>query len=268
MGLFKPEWQSKNVQKALEAIERLDDQKKLARAATFAGRHIEVRVAAIKKLSDQAVLKRIALDSQVETHSDLCDLSRAAIETLSDQASLEEIALHYCDSITLPYHIIIRRKSLACAAAEKLTSATVIAQVIIACGELCSGSFDPVHRVISRFYKVGVASIDDPQLLIRLPGVLGKNGAYVEQGVVFDRIRELFKNHELQRAHWKEVQQVINNSHNDIPTIHTDRRTYSGASDCHDDQGVHTDRGHKHIDHYPLREHLKRFPAYIANEHK
>lgn len=59
MGLFGPEWNSRNISKAKAAIDKLTDQAELARAAKNA-RHVVVQILAVRKLTDQNVLIDIA----------------------------------------------------------------------------------------------------------------------------------------------------------------------------------------------------------------
>jgi len=55
MGLFKPAWMSVDVVKALKAVEKETDQKKLAEIANLAP-NSDVRYKAIEKLTDQSVI--------------------------------------------------------------------------------------------------------------------------------------------------------------------------------------------------------------------
>jgi hypothetical protein len=59
MELFTPAWKSKNKKRALRAVEKIADQKKLAKVAKES-EHEDVRVAAVEKLTDQTVLADIA----------------------------------------------------------------------------------------------------------------------------------------------------------------------------------------------------------------
>lgn len=59
MGLFGPEWNSRNITKAKAAIEKLADQAELVQVAKNA-RHVVVRRMAVEKLTDQTVLIDIA----------------------------------------------------------------------------------------------------------------------------------------------------------------------------------------------------------------
>ena len=59
MGIFGPAWKSRNWDRAVEAVEKLNDPTELAQAARLA-RCYGARSAAVRKLTDQAVLAEIA----------------------------------------------------------------------------------------------------------------------------------------------------------------------------------------------------------------
>jgi len=85
MGLFKPGWMNKDVDKALHAVEKLTDQAELAKAAKNASIW-SVRKKAIEKLTDQAVLIDIA-------NNDKDGLVRkAAVKKITDGKALATIA--------------------------------------------------------------------------------------------------------------------------------------------------------------------------------
>ncbi len=88
--LFKPAWRSKNEKRALNAVERLSDETKLARAVRKAP-YVSVQTAAVKKLvdilpPDSDTLCQIALsagDSRV---------GLPTLQKLTSQKILEDIA--------------------------------------------------------------------------------------------------------------------------------------------------------------------------------
>ena len=85
MVLFKSAWRGNNKEKALKAVEKRTNQKTLAviaKSAPFA----EVRIAAIRKITDQSILVGIVRDQYIELR-----IRRAAIETISDQNILVEL---------------------------------------------------------------------------------------------------------------------------------------------------------------------------------
>jgi hypothetical protein len=58
MGLFKPAWQSKNMQKAIKAVAKINDPKKLEIIAK-SDVYNTVRLAAIDKINDQKIVELI-----------------------------------------------------------------------------------------------------------------------------------------------------------------------------------------------------------------
>ena len=85
MGLFTPAWKSKDVKKAMSAVETCRDGKTLARIAREAPAS-NVRRAAAEKLTDQSVLCQLAREDPV------ADVRQAAVERLTDQNVLEQVA--------------------------------------------------------------------------------------------------------------------------------------------------------------------------------
>lgn len=86
MGLFSPAWKSKNPQKRLKAVEKLDDQNVLMTLAAQDPSK-EVRLAAIPKIKNAAFLIQLA-----QNIGDF-DLSEAAVKHIADQAAIVDLAL-------------------------------------------------------------------------------------------------------------------------------------------------------------------------------
>ena len=83
--LFRPKWKHPDPAVRLAAVERLDDQAVLVVVAT-ADADEDVRKAAVERLDDQVVLVEIATTDADE------DVRKAAVERLDDQEVLVEIA--------------------------------------------------------------------------------------------------------------------------------------------------------------------------------
>jgi len=81
MGLFKPAWKDNNEKKALKAIHKLKDQKKIAMAAKEAGGW-RVRQAAVDKLNAQNELENIAFNEKDQ------NVRKAAIGKITNQKAL------------------------------------------------------------------------------------------------------------------------------------------------------------------------------------
>jgi DUF917 family protein len=113
MGLFTPAWKSKNEEKALRAVEKMTDRKKLEEVAKTA-ENGKVRRAAVKKITDQSVLADIARNDK---DSDVC---KAAVEKIIDLSpSIGEIVKVDKDEL----------KKFRLAAVEKLTDQSVLADI-------------------------------------------------------------------------------------------------------------------------------------------
>jgi hypothetical protein len=110
MGLFTPAWKSKNEKRALRAVEKMTDQKKLERVAKEAESR-SVRATAVRKLTDQTVLADIAKNDSN------WDVREAAVEKLTDQTVLADIAKNDSDGY------------IRSAAVKKLTDQTVLAHI-------------------------------------------------------------------------------------------------------------------------------------------
>lgn len=96
MGLFTPVWKKtdgKSIQKAIKSIEKIEDQGELTRIVTEAHSHF-VRLAAVKKLTDQSTLAQIVVNN--------ASLADEALKRITGNA-----ALHYIISTdTLTAHRI------------------------------------------------------------------------------------------------------------------------------------------------------------------
>jgi hypothetical protein len=112
MFFLKPAWLSKNKVKALKAIEKLNDEKDLVRAAREPVNPI-IRLAAVEKLTDQAELAYIAKNDE---DNDVC---RAAVKKITDQAALADVVITAKNSAGR-YH-----------ACDKLTDQTLLADVVV-----------------------------------------------------------------------------------------------------------------------------------------
>lgn len=87
MGLFKPRWQSNNLRKALESVEKQTDQTILAEIVKKAMVD-NVRMLAVKKLTDQSILSSIVRDA--ESKGDRA-LALEAAKRITDQSILGDI---------------------------------------------------------------------------------------------------------------------------------------------------------------------------------
>lgn len=83
MGLFKPAWQSNNLEEALKAVKELTNQRELARVVRDAG-SIQVEKAALGKLTDRKILEKFAT-------SGVRDIREAASERLDSLVWQERI---------------------------------------------------------------------------------------------------------------------------------------------------------------------------------
>lgn len=90
MSIFKPAWMGKNEQKAIDAIEKLNDQDLLKDAAHNA-RYGSGRIAAIEKMIDEKALAEVALTAYFFKDR------KAAIQRINDEDLLLEIAVHTGD---------------------------------------------------------------------------------------------------------------------------------------------------------------------------
>jgi len=98
MGLFKPAWQSDNKEKALHAVEKETDQAALAEITKNAPL-IEVRIAAVGKLTGRSVLADIAKNNKDHTVGEalnrrIITLRTAEIENLTNESVLADIAMN------------------------------------------------------------------------------------------------------------------------------------------------------------------------------
>ena len=101
MELFTPAWNSKNPEKRMNAVKEIAGIEKLQKIAVKADyddvrqevwKFIAIRyrnegIAAVEKLTDQTLLKEVAVKASYR------DVKKAAVEKLADQAILKEIAL-------------------------------------------------------------------------------------------------------------------------------------------------------------------------------
>jgi hypothetical protein len=92
MGLFTPAWKSKNEKRALRAIEKMTDQKKLSEAAKTA-ESWKVRKASAEKIIDQITLARIAINDSDS------NVRLAAVGKITHPAILAKIAESAIDSL-------------------------------------------------------------------------------------------------------------------------------------------------------------------------
>ncbi|MCL2528203.1 MAG: hypothetical protein FWE42_07255 [Defluviitaleaceae bacterium] len=126
MGLFKPAWQSKNLKKAINAIEQLSDQdllSEIARDCVYTDKKnvmhqdripmaYPVRLAAFKKLTDHEKLMSVATYTSYDG-----DIEEMAIKKLTKQDDLRLVAL---------YSNRLRNRLLAI---EKLTDQKALADI-------------------------------------------------------------------------------------------------------------------------------------------
>ena len=140
MGLFKPAWMSKNEAKALKAIEKEDDQTKLAEAAKYYGSRA-VTEAAIAKITDQALLA----ETVKYWLSDAAKYwppegLKAAIAKITDQALLVDVAMGEhgywaIDQITdqhLLWLVAIKRDSISSEmAVRRITNEEILCNIAL-----------------------------------------------------------------------------------------------------------------------------------------
>jgi hypothetical protein len=86
MGLFTPAWKSKNHKRALDAVEKMTDQKTLAKVAKKARIGV-AREAAAAKLTNQRMLADVAINAGDS------GARKAAVANLTDQNALSYIAV-------------------------------------------------------------------------------------------------------------------------------------------------------------------------------
>ncbi len=148
MGLFRPAWLSNNLEKALKAVEKEDDQAQLTEIAKSA-LILEVRLTAVEKMTDQAKLTEIVknvltfevrlkavekMTSQKELACivqepcpaydyDWAKLKEKAIEKLTDQKELAHIAQKPCPAYGYAFAGIKEN------AIEKLTDQDVLLHI-------------------------------------------------------------------------------------------------------------------------------------------
>jgi hypothetical protein len=110
MELFTPTWKSKNAKRALKAVGKMTDQRKLAKVAKEAP-YWGARKAAVEKLTDQALLADIAKNDKDS------GVRIAAVKKLTDQDALVYIAKNDKDFL------------VRIAAVEKLTGQALLAYI-------------------------------------------------------------------------------------------------------------------------------------------
>jgi hypothetical protein len=96
MGLFTPAWKSKNTDKAVKAVAKITDQKKLERIALEAPDG-HARHAAVKEITDQSALADVAKNSEsglvrVAAVEKIRTAEITAVEKITDQSALTEFA--------------------------------------------------------------------------------------------------------------------------------------------------------------------------------
>ena len=85
MGLFKPGWMNKDINKAIRAVGKLTDQTKLVDAARNAP-SLSVRIEALERLNDQAVLIDVAKNGKEAIER------KTAVKRITDKKVLADIA--------------------------------------------------------------------------------------------------------------------------------------------------------------------------------
>lgn len=96
MGLFTPVWMSRDVlkeDKAVKSVMKMSRQDQLSEAAIHAPL-LAVRLAAVKKLTDQKALCEVAEAAGEADDADSQDVRRAAEDKISDQVFLKRLALN------------------------------------------------------------------------------------------------------------------------------------------------------------------------------
>jgi hypothetical protein len=185
MGLFTPAWKSKNKEKALRAIEKMTDQKKLAKVAKTA-ESWEVRKRAVWKITDQSMLVDVAKndgDSRVR---------KAAVEELTDQSALADIAKNDKDSDV--------RK----AAVEKLTDKSALADV--------AKNGEDWNVAIVAYKRLGL----NTDITAKLSSLI--NGSYSARKNSAIALIQLLKNdHKSASFLWKRVSEKSRTPHLDEP---------------------------------------------------
>ncbi|MCL2070982.1 MAG: hypothetical protein FWH07_01975 [Oscillospiraceae bacterium] len=114
MGFFEPAWMTDDtnkLQRGLNSVRRIKDGNKLKRAATNARRH-EIRVAAMEKLDDQAILADLAKNAS------LSDIRRQAAVKLNDQNVIADVAKND------------ENPTVRSAAIEKLTDQSALTEIV------------------------------------------------------------------------------------------------------------------------------------------
>ena len=85
-----PKWMSENEDKSVKFVENLTDETKLIRAVKES-RFWKVRLAAVKKITDQNVLANIAIEHNSDYLENGYEIRKIAIMKLSDEDILTEI---------------------------------------------------------------------------------------------------------------------------------------------------------------------------------
>jgi hypothetical protein len=88
MGLFTPIWKSKNEKRALRAVRKMTDQKKLEMIIKEDERR-DIRIAAVKNLTNQTLLANIV------KNDDDWDVRRVAVERLFAPDKLKDVVEYF-----------------------------------------------------------------------------------------------------------------------------------------------------------------------------
>ncbi|MDR0324481.1 MAG: hypothetical protein LBI19_00110 [Oscillospiraceae bacterium] len=83
MGLFKPAWQSKNIEKAIRAVKKITDQTMLAEIGKTAEYGV-VRFAAIEMITDQVILADIAKKKHNSSHTRIMVAEKLTDKAIAD----------------------------------------------------------------------------------------------------------------------------------------------------------------------------------------
>ena len=120
----KPKWMSKNIDKALKAVEGISDPAELMQIA-LSGVDKAVGAAAVKKLSDQAMLKEIAVGAQ--NHKNRL----AALDKIIDKSELVDIAIKNDGNIVTDVAVDrLYDQSLLCDIAKSIKNEQCAARVL------------------------------------------------------------------------------------------------------------------------------------------
>jgi len=87
MALFRSKWMRFSLEKSIEAVNKLSDQKELYLAVKESP-HAAVRIAAVDKMDEQAVLEKIAL------YNDDVDVRTAAVMKVENEEVLVQVIMH------------------------------------------------------------------------------------------------------------------------------------------------------------------------------